>query len=115
VESQTSQRMIGDIYRNLARLAKMNFEERRKLVSTFLSGKDTQNHRLEVYLERDRKTEAVRHEIRGAFDQTFQGEVTSDGVDLQDFKDVARRRSGDVDAFGAFMILTLYPDLPTYG
>jgi hypothetical protein len=48
-----------------------------------------QYRRFGVYLERDKKTEAVKYEIRGAFNQTFQGEVTSDGVDLQDFKDVA--------------------------
>jgi hypothetical protein len=33
------QRVTGDIYRNPAWLAKMSFEERRKLVSTFFSGR----------------------------------------------------------------------------
>ena len=45
----------------------MSFEERRKLVSTFFGGKDKQNRRVGIYLERDRKTGVVRYEIRGAF------------------------------------------------
>ena len=88
--------MIGDIYRNPARLAKMSFEERRKLVSTFFSGKDTQNRRLGVYLERDQKNAVVRHEIQGAFNQTFRVEITYDGVDLQDFKDVTTEHLEDL-------------------
>lgn len=81
--------LIGEIYRSPSRLAKMSFEERRKLVSTFFAGKDTQGRRPGVYLERDNKTEGVKYEIRGAFDQICQGRLTSDGLDLQDFKDIS--------------------------
>ncbi len=92
------QRMIGQIYRTPSRLAKMSFEEGRKLVSTFFAGKDIKGRRLGVYLERDTKTEAVRYEIRGAFDQTFQGSVTQYGLDLQDFKDVSIEHLEDLKA-----------------
>jgi hypothetical protein len=92
------QRIVSQIYRTPSRLAKMSFEERRKLISTFFAGKDAQGHRLGVYLERDKKTETVRYEIRGAFDQTFQGSITLDGFGLQDFKDVSIEHLEDLKA-----------------
>jgi len=79
------QRIVNQIYRTPSRLAKMSFDERRKLVSTFFAGKDAQGRRLGVYLERDKKTGIVKYEIRGAFDQTFEGSVTPDGNDPQGF------------------------------
>ena len=82
-------RMIGEIYRSPSRLAKMSFEERRKLVSTFFAGRDAQGRRLGVYLERDKKTGAVKYEIRGVFGKTFLGEVTPDGLDILNFKDIS--------------------------
>ena len=67
----------------------MSFEERRKLVSTFFAGKDAQGYRFGVYLERDKKTEAVKYEIRGVFGQTLKGSISPDGLDILDFKDVS--------------------------
>ena len=92
------QGIVGQIYRTPSRLAKMSFEERRKLVSTFFAGKNAQGHRLGVYLERDKKTEAVKYEIRGAFDQTFHGSVTLNGFGLQDFMDASIEHLEDLKA-----------------
>lgn len=88
-------RVIEQIYRSPSRLAKMSFEERKKLVSTFFSGKDAEGRRLGVYLERGEKSEAISYEIRGVFGQTYTGTVTPD---LQDFKDVALRHLEDLKA-----------------
>lgn len=81
------QRIVSQIYRSPSRLKKMSFEDRRKLIATFFSGKDAQGRRLGVYVER-MKDGVIRYEIRGAFNQTFQGTLTTDGLDILDYRDV---------------------------
>jgi len=53
--SKLLQRMIGEIYRSPSRLAKMSFEERRKLVSTFSAGKDAKADGSESILKEIKK------------------------------------------------------------
>jgi hypothetical protein len=89
-------RMIGEAYRSPSQLEKMTFDEQKKLVSTFFAGKDTQNHRLGVYLERDKKNEAVKYEIQGIFGQTFNGTVTPEELDILDFKDASSEHLEDL-------------------
>jgi site-specific DNA recombinase len=81
------QRVVGQIYRTPSRLKKMSFDERRKLVSSFFSGKDAQGRRLGIYVERTRDGE-IKYEIRGIF-QTFEGTVTPEGPGVLDFPDVS--------------------------
>jgi DNA invertase Pin-like site-specific DNA recombinase len=82
------QRIVGQIYRTPSRLTKMTFEEKRKLVSTFFSGKDVQGRRLGVYVEKT-KDGSVKYEIRGTFDQSFKGTLSPDGPDILDLPDVS--------------------------
>lgn len=80
------QRVVSQIYRTPSRLAKMSFEERKKLVASFFAGKDSKGHRLGVYVEKT-PDGIVRYEIRGTF-QAFKGALTPEGLDILDFADV---------------------------
>jgi len=62
------------VFRSPSRLKRMSFEERRELVKSFFSGKDTKGQRWGVYVAKDSKG-AVNYEIRGMF-QTFQDQGT---------------------------------------
>ena len=68
-------------------LARMSFEEKRKLVSDFFAGKDSQGGRLGIYVEKTPEGN-VKYEIRGTFDQTFKGTLTPDGPDILDLPDM---------------------------
>lgn len=82
------QRIVSQIYHSPSRLKKMSFEEKKKLVSSFFSGKDAKGRRLGVYVEKDRNGN-VKYEIRGIFNQTFKGTVTSEGLDIFDLPSVS--------------------------
>jgi len=88
-KAELIQRMVGQIYRTPLQLRKMTFEEGRKLVSAFFSGKDAQGRRLGVYVEKKPDSGVIRYEIRGTFDQTFKGTLTPDGLDILDLPDVS--------------------------
>jgi len=81
------QRVVSQIYRTPSHLKKMSFQERRKLIATFFSGKDAQGRRLGVYVGKD-KDGHIHYEVRGAFNQTFRGTVTPDRPDMLDYRDV---------------------------
>ena len=102
-KTKSIQRILGQIYRTPSRLAKMSFDERRRLVSSFFAGKDSQGRRLGVYIEKT-KDGHIRYEIRGIF-QTFEGAVTPEGPDilanrdvnvehLEELKEVVRGKGG---------------------
>ncbi len=82
------QRILGQIYRTPSRLAKMSFDEKRKLVSSFFSGKDSQGRRMGVYCEKD-KEGSIKYEIRGTFGQTSTGTLNAEGPDILNFQDVS--------------------------
>jgi len=91
------QRIVSQIYRTPSRLKKMSFAERKKLVSGFFAGKDSKGRRLGVYVERARDGQ-IRYEIRGAFDLTFKGILTPDGLDVLDLPDVNVEHLADLKA-----------------
>jgi site-specific DNA recombinase len=58
-------------------LARMTFEEKRKLISTFFAGRDLQGRRLGVYV---RKTpDGIKYVIRGIFDRIMEGGLGGGG------------------------------------
>jgi DNA invertase Pin-like site-specific DNA recombinase len=85
-KAKVIQRIYEGIYNEPIHLAKMNFEERRRMISSFFAGKDSQGRRLGVYVKKDRDG-IVHYEIRGAF-QSFEGTVSPEGPDILSFPDV---------------------------
>jgi predicted transcriptional regulator len=66
---------LRDIFTRPARLDKMSFEDKRKIVQSAFGGKDAEGNRYGVYLHKPAKVgEAVTYEIKGVLDD-IQGQL----------------------------------------
>ena len=95
-KASLTKRTIEAIFGSYARLGKMSFQDQRKLVQSAFAGKDSQGHRLGVYVSKNEGK--ISYTIKGAIGD-LAGKLPMTDQEIQKILGIESEVAGDYDPF----------------